>query len=186
MRHVLAVALTFPAFASAQAQSITIEDLQGATIHTVNTYAGTFRGDKGISPSKITARGEIKVGAGGSITFSFTRTVAAETPKGTKTGTLSRSDSGTIGTPQKVSDGTGSVVWVLQGNSLVRMRTLQSGAHMHKISLTRSGSGWGCASDLPFLREVGGGNIKDRGALSTEIEILDIKQTGSSCLIAKN
>lgn len=170
---------------TALAQGLTSQDLEGMTIHTVNTYTGTFRNERGTAPGNVTARGEITLGAGGSISSRFTRNVTAETAKGTKTGSLVRSHKATIGKPQKAADGTGNVVWVLEGNNLVRMRTLQSGAHMHKIAITRTGTGWSCTSDLPMMREVGGGNIKDRGALSAQVETLAIRQTGSSCRITK-
>jgi hypothetical protein len=185
MRRILSLLLAGLLPVTALAQGLTNAELQGVTINTVNTYSGNFRNERGTAPGNITVRGEIKLGEGGSISSRFTRSVVADTPKGTKTGSLVRTHTATIGKPQKASDGSGNLVWVLEGNALVRMRTLQSGGHMHRISITRTGTEWRCASDLPMMREVGGGNIKDRGAIGGQVEILSIRQTGSSCRIAK-
>lgn len=185
MRFLLALLPSALLAATAMAQGVTVADLQGVTIQTTNTYAGTFKGEKGIAPGKATLRGDISIGANGAITYNFTRSVALETPVGTKTGSLVRRNSGTIGAPHKASDGTGDVIWIFENDSLVQMRTVRSGGHLHKIVLSRAGTDWKCASDRALMREVGAGNIKDRGAVSPEMEILDVRHTGSSCRVTK-
>lgn len=66
------------------AQGISPVDLQGATINTVNTYTGTFRGETGATgPGRIEVRRQMRVGQDGTISWSFTRKVSAEGAKGT-------------------------------------------------------------------------------------------------------
>jgi hypothetical protein len=179
----IASVLIIVPLAAAQAQAISLDDLRGATIHTVNTYSGNFRSDKGTAPGRVEVRREARIGQDGTITWSFTRSVTADGAKGTKTGQLSGGGSGKLGTPQKAGDG--NVLWIFEGNSLVRMRTYESGGHLQRITFARAGGGLTCTSDMPLVREMGGGNIKGRGAIHSKIEILETRQTGSSCRVSK-
>jgi hypothetical protein len=77
------------------------------------------------------------------------------------------------------------VLWILEGNTLVQMRTYESGGHMQRITLSRGGGGLTCTSNLAHVREVGGGDIKGQGAIHRKVEILEIRPTGSSCQVSK-
>jgi hypothetical protein len=167
------------------ADDITIADLQGITVQTSTRHAGTMRNAKGEAPARIDVRTEVKIGPGSTISSNSTRYVEADTPRGVKTGQLHRSHNGEIGVPKKASDGTGDIVWIVQGNSLIRLRTLESGGHLFKVEFAKSAGGLTCKVDAPFAREVGGGLVKDQGALGSKIEILNIRQTGSSCKVTR-
>lgn len=174
--------------AKADPTTLSTADLENVQLTTVNRYQGVFRHARGEGPGLIEVRTNITLGLGGDIAWRATRDVRAETPKGTKRASLQRFGKGKIGVPTKVSDGSGDLVWVLDGNALVRMRTMASGGHLHRIALTKTEKGWSCKSDAPFAREVGGsGRLADRAAMpgGGQVEILKIVPTGSSCSIVK-
>lgn len=187
---VFAVASAFTLFAAcdASAQDLTVGDLASLRIHTTNTYSGMFQHDRGSGPGQITVSATITFGANGELSWAATRNVVAETPKGPKTASLSRSGQYKIGVPAKLNDGSGDNVWIISGNSIVRMRTMASGGHLTKITLTKSANGWTCRSESPILTEVGSGrNAKDTAAMpgGGKVEMLNIRQTGSSCRVTK-
>lgn len=173
----------------AAAQALTEADVASMQINTVNRYEGMFRHARGEGPGRIEVSVTIIVGPSGDVSWRSTRNVAAETPKGTKHASLTRSGQTKIGVPGKVSDGSGDLLWVLDGNALVRMRTMAAGGHLHRITLTRTDKGWSCKSDAPFAREVGSSaGLKDRAAMEGggQVEMLSIRQTGSSCAVVKS
>jgi hypothetical protein len=171
----------------ALAQNITLDDLQGVTIHTVNSYEGTFKNDYGTAPGQFDAKGEIRIGPGSSIRTTSTRNVRVDAPKGTKNSQLSRENSGKIGTPLQASDKSGNILWVLDGNTLTRLRTFEVGGNLLKISFSKSASGLKCSVSAPFASEVGAGNTRDTSAMpgGGKVEILNVRQTRSSCRVTK-
>jgi hypothetical protein len=193
------VAISAPPYGAAQqvsatpeakppASGLTAGDLENMRITTINRYVGVFRHARGEGPGRIEVHTEVLLSSNGAISWRVTRKVAADTPKGTKNFTLNRSNKGTIGVPGKVSDGSGDVIWVLDGDALLRMRTMASGGQLHRITLSRTEKGWSCTSDAPFAREVGtAGQLRDTAAMpgAGRVEMLSIKPTGSSCSAIK-
>jgi hypothetical protein len=169
--------------------TIAATELENMRITTVNRYQGLFRHARGEGPGRIEVHTSITLGPDGAIAWHSTRNVVAETPKGNKRASLQRSGKGKIGVPGKVSDGSGDLVWVMDGSALVRMRTMASGGHLQRVTLTKTQAGWSCKSDAPFAREVGGsGRLEDRAAMpgGGQVEILRIAQTGSNCSVTRS
>jgi hypothetical protein len=181
----LTISIALLASPSLRAADIALADLQGITVNASIFYAGNFRRADREAPGRVEMRSQIKVGPGSAITSDTTRFVTAETPRGTKSGQLHRSHNGEIGVPKKASDGSGDLVWLLQGSSLVRLRTLESGGNLFKIEFTKTPGGLTCKVDAPFAREVGGGLVKDTAALGGKMEFLNIRQTGSTCKVTR-
>ena len=151
MRFVLTLFLTILAATSVSA--ITLDELQGVTIHTVNTYSGSFRNDFGTAPGRFEARTQATIGPGSAIKVTATRNTWIETPKGVKTGRLNRSNSGLIGTPQQASDRSGNFLWVLDGDTFVRLRIFETGGSLLKITIVKSAAGLTCTAQAPILQE---------------------------------
>lgn len=185
MRLVLTSFLTL--LAGNPAWAITLDELQGVTIQAVNTYSGSFRNNFGTAPGRFEARTQATIGPGAAIKVTATCNTWIETPKGLKTGRLNRSNSGFIGTPQQASDRSGNFLWVLDGDTLIRLRTFETGGNLLKITIAKTNGGLTCTAQSPILQEVGAGNPKDTAAMAGggKVEILSVKQTGSSCRVSK-
>ena len=90
----------------------------------------------------------------------------------------------TLGEPAKFRDGTG--VWLLQNESLVRLRTQKEGAMMLTFAFARTDKGLSCKLTAPFAREVGVGTLASESALSTSrVEILSVKDMSSNCSVSR-
>jgi len=149
-----------------RADDITLAELQGITVNASNFYVGNFRRADREAPGRVELRSQIKVGPGPTITATASRYVAAETPKGVKNAQLHRSHNGEVGVPKKAADGSGDIVWLIQGNSLIRLRTFESGGNLFKIEFTKTPTGLTCSAEANFAREVGGGLVKVTAALA--------------------
>lgn len=170
----------------AQAQSLSLADLNGVTIHTVDRFSIVARNDIGEGSGEVTIRGETTVGPGAAIRWSFIRSAAMVGAKGAKSGSISRSGSGTLGVPNQ-GGGKGSGVWILQGNTLVLLRVFETGGYTMRINLTKSANGFGCSVTSAMAREVGAGKTKLTAAISGggTAQILSSKQIGVSCRATK-
>lgn len=174
---------------AAPAMAITLADLQGVTIYTINTYTGQMAHDLGSGRGDVTIRGEITIGPGDAIRHSFQRSVIAHGPKGTKQGSISRSNSGRLNVPMKstVHQG-GAGLWLLQGDTLVNLKTFYVGGGTMRITLRKAGNSITCSVRAPIMRELGKGPTTAEGALAGagKAKILQMKETGSSCRTNRN
>jgi len=171
----------------AAAEDITIDDLQGVTIHTTNTYVGRFRNDLGEAPGGFTTHGAIKIGPGAAINTKITRNTWADTPRGRKTGSLTRTGKGEIGKPRETSS-PGSVLWMIEGDTLISLRVYEVGGSTMRIKFAKSGDGLTCTVDAPVMREVGAGATTDTSAMAGggKVKVLSAKQTASNCRVTRD
>jgi hypothetical protein len=165
-----------------EAQNITIEALQGATISGVVNYVGRFRTHLGEATSNIAWNYRLRVGPGSTVTMSTTRNVHWQTKDGPKTASLSKSLTGTIGVPRQATDG--AALWLLEGNTLILLRVFEVGGNAMRITFTRTGSKLSCSATAPMAREVGAGSTKTQAAVGGKVEMLSTRQTSSSCHIS--
>jgi hypothetical protein len=167
----------------AQGQEISIEALQGVAISGVVNYTGRFRTHLGEGTSNIVWNFRLRIGPGSAVSMSHTRNVRWQTKEGPKTASLSKSATGTIGLPKQTSDG--AALWLLEANTLVLLKVFEVGGNSTKITLARRGSGLSCSVTAPMVREVGAGASKTKAAVGGKVEMLDIRQTSSSCRVDK-
>jgi hypothetical protein len=161
------------------AQTLTPAELEGLVLSGAVNYTGTFRRAGFTYDADIVRRFSVKIGAQGSINTSVVREVHYQ---GTVT-RLNRSFSGKIGVPGQTEDS--KVLWVLAGNTLTGLNVFEVGGRQTKFTLKRSGSGFSCSVEAPFMQELGAGSTKSTAAKGGKAEILKIRQTGSSCAAKK-
>jgi hypothetical protein len=166
----------------ANAQSVTLENLQGKVISTRVRFSGTFRNPKGTAPGTILVTMQIRIGPADALTVKYARTATAHTPVGDKTGTLTRDLSGRIGIPGKTVDAT--YLWLLDGDQLVNLNVREVGGYKTVITLGRSGESLVCRVTTTYAAEVGSGPGKTTSAArGGKVEVLAQKQTSSDCKV---
>lgn len=169
----LAVALIV-AGEPAWSQNVTLESLNGKQV----TFAVVYN-VSGINPrhgpfSGAQARydGNLQI-SGSSVSGSFTRTV---TYQGRNVGSLTGTLSGAIGRPKKGTFG-GEFVWVLQGNSLIALRTFTVGGM--KITITFRGGG--CSVRAPMMHEMGAGSSRGASVSGGQVVVTSAMEVSSTC-----
>jgi hypothetical protein len=167
---------------SANAQTVTLDTLQGAEINTRVRFSGTFRSAKGTGPGTIVVTLQIRVGPGDALEVKYARTATAHTPVGDKTGTLKRNLSGKIGTPGKAVDS--DFVWLLQGDQLVNLNVREVGGFKTTIAFEGPVEKLQCKVTTAYVPEVGAGPGKTTSAArGGKVEILNQRQTSSDCKV---
>ena len=172
----------------AVAEDITVDDLQGLTIHASNSYIGRFRNNLGEAPGGFTNVTVIKIGPGTAIHIDFTRNTWVDTPTGRKTGSLSSAAAGELAKPRETRSSPGSVLWLIEGDTLVAFRVYEVGGSTMKIKFEKTSNGLSCTVEAPAMREVGAGATIDKSSMAGggKVKVLATKQTGSSCRISKS
>jgi hypothetical protein len=165
----------------AQSQIVTLDDLQGVTIHTTNSFVGRFRNVKGEFNGGVTWKMEIKIGPGAAVKWVSTRDRWADGPRA-KTAQLVQSGAKTIGVAGAAKDGSSAGLWLLEGGTLTFLRVLETGAATWKITFKKRASGLTCFSVAAVAQEVGAGPAKHKARM----EILSLRPTSSSCRASKN
>lgn len=188
MVYVLVAAIVFglaPVMGgSANAQTVTIDSLQGAEISTRVRFSGTFRNPKGTVPGTIVVTLQIRVGPEDALEVKYARTATAHTPSGDKTGTLTRNLSGKIGIPGKAVDS--DFVWLLQGDQLVNLNVKEVGGVKTTIAFEGVAEKLLCKVTSAYVPEVGAGPGKTTSAArGGKVEILNQKQTSSDCKVTR-
>ena len=190
MRYVLkaaAIVLIHATFSvPAHAQGVTFADLEGATIQTRRTEIRTVRsGTQQNAEQRVVMENTIKIGAGGKLTPSLTITADGMGPN---IPSATRSWGGnTVSLNQPYAARDGQQVWVFEGGTLTAMNTRTQGGHLMKITFSRGSGGFTCSISSGFARENGVGGITlgstthGKGA----VEVLSVRQAGSSCRVSK-
>jgi hypothetical protein len=194
---VFGVLLVLPAFASAQTQTdpaaakepaasiITLDDLQGVTITTTNSFTARFADNKGEAPGGYTLNREIRIGPKAAVQIKFSRDAWWDSPTGRRTGHLSGARSGTIGLPMEA--GGGASLFLLEGNTLTQLRVYEVGAQILKVTLEKSAAGLTCKASNSLAQERGAGTTRvpaNEGG-GSNIEVWNVKPTSSSCRVSR-
>jgi hypothetical protein len=167
---------------SADAQTVTLDTLQGAEINTRVRFSGTFRNPKGTVPGTVVVTMQIRVGPGDALEVKYARTATAHTPIGDKTGTLTRNLSGKIGAPGKAVDS--DFVWLLQGDQLVNLNVREVGGVKTTITFEGPVEKLQCKVTSAYVPEVGAGPGKTTSAArGGKVEILSQRQATSDCKV---
>lgn len=152
---------------------MTLEQLNGKRITFSVSYITSGRNVHGEYTGAVsTTVGQIQI-SGDSVSGGATRTV---TYQGRTVGSQSSNLSGVIGKPQTGTNG-GNFVWLLQGNSLVELRTLKVGG----IKITISFAGSGCSVRAPLMQEVGAGETTVHSVFGGDGVVHSAKEVSSSC-----
>lgn len=171
----------------AHAQGVSFADLEGATIHATRTEIRNVRlqSGGGNSNQRVVMSNTIRVGAGGKLTPSLTITAdGAKEGIGSATRTFG-GNTVSLGQPHAARDG--QQVWIFEGSTLTAMNTRAQGGHILKITFSRGSGGLSCRITGGFAREDGTGGV----ALSSNthgkgtVEVVSVKQAGSSCRVSK-
>jgi hypothetical protein len=162
------------------AQALTIESLQGATIEASSLYNTHIRLDGREFGAQTRWSVRMSVGAAGAFNADFVRVGIYQ---GREMGSLNRSLSGTIGTPQQA--GTGHTLWLLAGDKLILLRTFEAGGF--KAEITFDADGKTCSLRAPLAREVGAGNTRMQSAArpGSKVEVLRATQVSSTCRVTR-
>ena len=177
-RHFFSAACLLLLSAPLNAQALTAADLEGMVLSGAVNYAGTFR-RPGVPDydADIGRRFKVQFGAGGAVTSSVVREVRWN---GNVT-TLNARFVGVIGKPSASESKDAQVLWLMDGDTLTALNVFEVGGRATKFKLQRSASGLTYTVEAPMMREVGAGAIKTRAAKGGKVEVLKIRQTGSSC-----
>jgi hypothetical protein len=162
-----------------QADSIDLADLEGVTLHLAWTFTSRFRNDRGEFSGGRATQLQVKLGAGGAIQGVSRETGWADTPGGRKSNTMTRGFVGTIGVPGKNKDGSATMVWLYEDNTLTRLGVVEIGGATLKINLARTASGLSCSAAIGLAREVGAGNRIDRSTGGGKVETLSARLVGT-------
>jgi hypothetical protein len=156
-----------------QSQAITLEQLDGKRITfsvAYNTSGRNLHGE--FSGAVSTTVGQIQI-SGNSVSGSATRTVTYHGKTvGSRTGALS----GEIGKPQQGTLG-GNYVWLLDGDSLILLRTLKVGGIKITITFTENG----CSVRAPIMHEVGAGETTAHSVFGGDVVVHSATPQSSSC-----
>lgn len=145
---------TAPAAKGDVVKEIALDDLQGKTVRTTNSYTARFGSPKGEASGGFTLRREIKIGPEARVQVKFTRDLWWDTPNGRRTMRMAGSDGGGIGVPLK---GAGPRLFVLEGDSLTMLRVHDIGGHVLKVKFQKGASGLTCSAQSTMAKEVGAG-----------------------------
>lgn len=124
----LAVAFALPPVA-ARAGALSVEDLQGISVHARVSYDMRVRKAEGTFNSQMTTVWKFKVDGSGRISGDLTHTVL--TARGSRS--RSRQMGGRIGKPGEPATG-GHGLWLLEGDKLIALRTFDAGGFKAEIS----------------------------------------------------
>ena len=188
--------LALPALVSAQSQTdpskrkgpsasdVTLDDLQGVTIYTTNSFTARFADNKGEAPGGFTRHTEIRIGPKAAVHIKASRDAWWDSPTGRRTGHLSGAQSGKIGLPMDARGG--ASLFLLQGNTLTQLRVFQVGAHILKISLEKSATGLTCKASYSLAQERRSGttSVPANEGGGSNIEVWKVRPTSSSCKVS--
>jgi hypothetical protein len=158
---------------TAPAQGMTLEQLNGKRITFSVSYNMSGRNAHGEFTGAVsTTVGQIQI-SGNSVSGSATRTV---TYQGKTLGSQSGTVSGAIGKPQQGTFG-GNYVWLLDGNSLVHLRTVKVGG----LKITINFTGSGCSVRAPIMHEVGAGETTSQSVFGGDVVVHSVSKASTSC-----
>jgi hypothetical protein len=168
--------------------AVTLDDLQGHTIHLTVSFATRFRLHGGKNDGEYTGgrtnQTEVKIGPDANIRWVTHVTGWVDTANGKNAKQMTREGKGMINVPSKTTDGTVNNLWALEGSLLTWLGVVETGAFTVKISLLKGASGLKCSATASLAREQGAGNNKDRSAGGGKVETLSARPSGSSCRIS--
>ena len=180
----LVLTMTLGLSSHAVAQDIAFADLRDHTITASVIYAQTIRrlDDGRILNNQNRQTVTLKIRPGDLIDQVHNVTIVA--PNGREVGSNATSATFELNKPRKGRFG--EIIWLYDQGNLVRLQTFETGGRRITISFKRSGSGFACSVAAPFAKEEGAGDLKTEAAVGrTKIEILNAKQTSTSCKVAK-
>lgn len=128
----------------------------------------------------------ITIGPGKAIHAVTTISAWKDFPKGRKYANTRRENRGEIGIPTKELTGTMDVAWIFQDSTLTRLGAFATGGQILKITFKKDTSGLSCSTDIALAKEIGAGNLRDRGAVGSMVQVLSHKLIGTpTCRIEK-
>jgi hypothetical protein len=163
-----------------RASAVTLDGLQGATIETSALYNTHIRLDGKEFDAQTRWSMRMTVSAGGAFNLSFSRVGMYQ---GRDMGSINRSASGTIGTPQQLKSG--HSLWLLTGDKMIMLRTFEIGGV--KAEITFSPDGKSCSLRAPFVREAGAGATRTESAArpGSKVEVLSATQVSANCKVSR-
>jgi hypothetical protein len=165
----------------AESKDVSLDDLQGKTIHTTHRFTARLSGEKGEAEGGFTLRREIKIGPREAVHVNFTRDIWWDTRNGRETRREAGSDKSAIGLPMQKA---GPRLFVLEGSTLTMLRVHDVGGHVLKISLQKSAVGMTCSAQSAMAREVGSGTASNTFHTSTgKVVISGAKAISSGCRV---
>jgi hypothetical protein len=162
------------------APAVTLDSLQGATIETSALYNTRIRLDGKEFDAQTRWSMRMTVSAGGAFNLSFSRVGMYQ---GRDMGSINRSTSGTIGTPQQLKSG--HSLWLLIGDKMIMLRTFEVGGV--KAEVTFSPDGRSCSLRAPIVREAGAGATRTDSAArpGSKVEVLSAAQVSTNCKVSR-
>ena len=178
MIYICAAAILF-SILTLPARAITLQDLKGVSVETQLVYDATVRRAEGDFKSQMTVVLKFQVDEEGRMRGEVTRTV--KTPFGPR----SKSNPmfariGIAGEPQ----GGGHGVWLLDGDKLILLRTLEQGGFKLEIEFKGSGKSMTCTARAPLVREEGAAEIKSQqSVVGGPVTFLNAQERSTKCKI---
>ena len=162
------------------AQVVTFEDLKGASVEGTVVQIRDFRSGDKVGTHRATQQMKVSVAKDGKI--AHTQTVTITPLSGGRGGTNVHSGTFTLERPQKFRDG--NAVFVFSEGSLIRLRTIDTGAQKVIFAFTRDGDGINCQLEMPFAREDGKGALRTTSSVSGSATVfLSSRQVSSDCRV---
>ena len=165
----------------AWAQTITMEDLQGALMEVSVTQERTIRRDGRELPNKFRMDWKIRFNSLESISVSSER-ISYGLRKTNRTKEKESVKNLTRPTETRLRGG-GHALWILEDDALTFLRTYQGGGLKATFAMARSPTGFDCTAKVGWLREEGAPIVMRSFVDEARLEILSARQVASSCRI---
>jgi hypothetical protein len=169
--------------AQAVAKAITIEELRGAAITATIAWTGRVRWLKNNTEldGKDRWRWTVQIGPEGSISGDLLRHART----GRYATTVNYPHSAIVGKPDV--RGRRADLWTFNANTLTVLTTYKVGGTIAKFVFVRCKSGLACSFHHSYLRESGAGQAMALNPFGvSDIQIVTIKQTSSTCRVRKD
>lgn len=182
MKYAVALVLTIVLSPAVVSQEITTEDLVGKKVSAAVVMGSHSRKGGHDVYGQTLMKWELGFGPGGTIMGEQSRVFSVS---GQVKGKDTRKIKAAIAKPRDYQEG--HTVWILDGSTLTRLSTVQTGAFKLTITFARTEEKWTCQVENTMAKEVGKGPTRQKG-VSTEtqgdnVDILNLKQLSSSCAV---
>ena len=170
---------TAASFASAQAQPITIADLDGLSIESVLTREQVNRFSGRQVTVTVDNSWSVQIGPIPNVTSTSKAQIRGRPDVEPLTGKFRINESRQVG-----SFGGGEAQWTLDDGTLTFTRNFKQGAYRLRITLARKDDGFECTATQTFARENGTGEVVFWGpAVQADVTIVDWRQLSSTCRV---
>jgi hypothetical protein len=168
--------------AGSDAGAVTPAEIAGKRLELTLVSDRIIRVNGNTKPQRAVQTTNISFSADQSFSGRYIHTVTNEVNGRMTTQSRTFNFNGQLGKPFAYRDG--QAVWLLEGGSLVRLRTQEEGGTKLVVNFRRDGGSLKCTINRGYAREDGVGKLVSSSSMSgTNVEMLESKPVSSSCRV---